>query len=71
MYTLAVLLLEADEAAIEANDGAHEAVPVGTVAPLVLFEALDFEEEGLLFGDLGRREVEQFRRILLALDLAG
>lgn len=70
-HTLAVGLVETDEARVESDDRAHQVVAVCRVALFVLLETLHFEVQRLLLCDLCRGEVEQLGRILLALDLAG
>jgi hypothetical protein len=69
-HTLAVGLVEADEAAVETDDGAHKIVAVCTVALLILLQALDFKVEGFLLCNLGRSEMKQLRGVLFALDFA-
>lgn len=68
--TLVVGTSEVNQTAVETNDAAHEVVAVGTVTFLILFQTLDLEVEGLLLGNLGGGQVEEFGRILLAFDLA-
>lgn len=43
MHTLAVLLVQANESAVQTQNGAHEIIAVRAVSLLVLLQTLDFE----------------------------